>query len=244
MLRLLIVLSFSIALLAFGVNVFKETERKVREETYLNKNEFVSEFNDFINLYNKTSLTKDEIKELKIKYNNLKNKVSNNDLKNLNQKIELKEAILHLFLAEDELNKAFKIQSALAVSPETPHPLADDLLDKSKNNYEISKRIFDSLYELNNDSEFNFILNFYKGVVYHRYLQMFSDQQTAKEYLNMTLNAYKQALKHKDADINTTVNLELLLKDPQNGGSGNGEPKDTKTKMLNQAASGNNLKGN
>jgi hypothetical protein len=50
-----------------------------------------------------------------------------------------------------------------------------------------------------------------KGCIYFRHLQLLSTPDNAEETFLNSLNAFKNSLKYKDKDLNSQINIELLL---------------------------------
>ncbi len=166
---------------------------------------------------------------------------------------KLKLTIVDFLVAEELLDRARALQASLASPPEPsppgittppkpspPHPLAMQMFQKAVPLYENSKKTIDTLYE-NKDEKYNFLLNYTKGEVYHRYLQLFGTEETAKELLAQTVVFYKKALNYKPNDMNTVINIELLINDAA-GMNGMG-PQQQRNKLLNQMPGSGRSKG-
>jgi hypothetical protein len=185
--------------------------------------------------------------------------------KHLQEKVgplaKLKLAVLSFEKAEKHLDRARGLQAALAEPPGQPtpdpqnpmimvqppppkiHPLAMAEFQKSVPLYESSKKEIDRLSEIKGDDRYNFLLNYSKGEIYHRYLHLFATQETAPQLLAQAVTYYKHALRHKPGDTDTVINIELLIKDSQ-GMGGQGQPQQQRNRLLNQQPGSGRSKGN
>lgn len=124
--------------------------------------------------------------------------------------------------------------------PEPPriyHPLTMLNLEKAFALYDKARKESEKLKE-GDDSDFNFHMNYMKGEIYYRILELMSDQESAPELFNQTLSYYKFALRSRNNDVNTTINIELLIKN-QNSLMGNSSsPQARKKQMLNSGKFG------
>jgi len=157
------------------------------------------------------------------------------DIKNI-----MKFKIATNYCAEGE--RSLEIAKSLYFSinaglPDLKPPVQAEL-DKAIKGWNDAKKYIDQTKEMD-DVNFNFSLNFLKGNIYFRLLQM-ADSNKAKDYFDKCLTSYKDALKFRHRDVNTIINIELLIKASQNMSSSEGEKKQS---ILNQAGIGN-LKGN
>lgn len=155
-------------------------------------------------------------------------------LEKLNFKVEnkyydLKVCTLKFQRAEGLLNRAREVQKELVKPKEMPyiretpgvveekeeiHPLALSLLKEAIELYKNCKEECDKLVE-NEDIDFNFALNYLKGEIYFRNLELLATPETMKELFEQTIGSFKNALKAKPRDIDTIVNIELLLKNSE-----------------------------
>ena len=92
-----------------------------------------------------------------------------------------------------------------------PHPLVVEALNEALKLYKESKDEIDLVSEIGNSNDFNFVLNYTKGEIYFRTTQFLSDEETALEYFNQTVESFKKALKFNPRNINTEINIELLI---------------------------------
>ena len=92
-----------------------------------------------------------------------------------------------------------------------PHPLVLEALNDAIKLYEESKDEIDLVGEIGNSNDFNFVLNYTKGEIYFRSTQFLSNKETAVEYFNQTVESFKKALKFNPRNINTEINIELLI---------------------------------
>lgn len=151
--------------------------------------------------------------------------------------ITLKRAVLLFSKAEDYLRKAVEIENAVAAQgpmpphdPENPdssaeqlpppqpappqrelHPLTLINLNKATALYERARKEAEKLKDTGNP-DFDYHLNYIKGEIYYRILELMADADSAQEIFNQTLTYYKYALRSRNSDINTVVNIEILIK--------------------------------
>lgn len=162
--------------------------------------------------------------------------------------IILKRSRLLFDEAEKYLQKAIEIEKATFVEtpmppadqpppPKALHPLTVINFQKAANLYEKARKEIDKLKDKNFDFDlllngFYYNLNYLKGEIYYRILEFLADQNSAQELFNQTLTFYKYALRERPSDINTIVNIELLIKN-QNNIIGSANPQMIRKKMLN-----------
>ena len=206
--------------------------------------------NSFIDKFNKAKSKQD--------YKNLETGLANLSKKHqelLGPQIKLKLAVFDFEAAEDLLDRARALQQSLtdpmltqkSDAKETAslkvHPSALSLFEKSIPLYQNAKKEVDRLNEAKDDPDYNFRLNYIKGEVYHRYTQLFGNEETARELFNQTVVYYKQALRFKPADTNTVINIELLIRDEDGMAGPRTNPSQTRSKLLNQAPGSGRYKG-
>jgi tetratricopeptide (TPR) repeat protein len=97
------------------------------------------------------------------------------------------------------------------VPAKVPHPLVVEALNDALKLYKESKDEIDLVGEIENSNDFNFVLNYTKGEIYFRATQFLSNEETAAEYFNQTVESFKKALKFNPRNINTEINIELLI---------------------------------
>lgn len=161
---------------------------------------------------------------------------------NLLSYIKLKDARLQFYKAEEDLQTAVDLESALAPEGRTElNPLTVAALKKAVAGYDNIRKQVDNLTDGPN-MDFNYHVNYLRGCVYHRILQFASDETNAQELFNQTLQHYKNALRYHPADINTVINIELLIKDQQDLANNAGQPKGQRQRkqMLNIKKAGLN----
>lgn len=222
----------------------------------------VTRLNDFVDKFNGAK-SKDDYRILEAGLSKLPKK--HQDL--MGPQIKLKLAVFDFEEAEDLLDRARGLQQSLTVPQPPPppaithydhhgqpvhgqppappvkiHPAAMAMFEKAVPLYHNAKKEMDRLSEAKGDADYNFRLNYIKGEVYHRYTQLFATQETAKELFNQTVTYYKTALRYKPADINTVINIELLIRDEQ-GMGGAGQPQQQRNKLLNQQPGSGRSKG-
>ena len=176
-----------------------------------------------------------------VKLNEIKRQINNNklDVKNVQEDLSpylaLRRAVAFFDEAESNLFRGLDIQRSVAIpqaEEQEMHPLTRESLQKAAECYEKARKEVDNISE-NKDVAFNYNLNYIKGEIYYRYLQYMSDQDNAQELFNQTLNCYKNALKYRMADINTVVNIELLIKNKSAFIGDAANPQAKKKQMLN-----------
>lgn len=156
----------------------------------------------------------------------------------------LKKASLLFKQGELYLEKAKLIEKALE-APETPpvqgQPLPErpplnrltlENLKKSFDAYENARKEIEKYIEIG-DNDFDYNLGYLKGEIYFRYLQYLSTQETSEELFNQTLLNYKQALKYKPSDIDSVINIELLIKNQMSLMGNASRPSNRRKQMLN-----------
>jgi hypothetical protein len=121
--------------------------------------------------------------------------------------------------------------------PQQYHPLTVEMLKKATDFYERARKEADKLTE-SADADFNFGLNYLKGEIYYRYLEFLADNDTAQELFNQTLNYFKLALRHRPGDIDTVVNVELLIKNQSSLLANSNNPQAKRKQMLNVRKAG------
>jgi len=183
--------------------------------------------------------------------------LSNQNKEMLSPYVSLKKASLLFNRGEYYLKKAIEIESAVVIQqpagppmedPDNPngeliqaprqyHPLTDEMLKKATDLYEEARKEADKLTE-GADNDFNYSLNYLKGEIYYRYLELLADNDTAQELFNQTLGYYKIALRYKPGDIDTVVNVELLIKNQSSLLANANNPKAKRKQMLNVRKAG------
>lgn len=145
--------------------------------------------------------------------------------------IALKKSLLYFNEAEGFLMRAVEIETAVGGDSQSINPLAQASLNKAIDLYDKARKEVELLKDTN-DANFNFSANYLKGEIYYRLLEFVADRESAVEIFNQTLTYYKMALRSKPGDINTVVNIELLIKN-QNRLLGNAaDPQQKKKQML------------
>jgi tetratricopeptide (TPR) repeat protein len=170
--------------------------------------------------------------------------------------ITLKRAALYFNEAEEYLRKAAEIENAVASvqppppppmpsdpeNPENPepvpppavprelHPLTLINFNKAVDLYEKARKEGEKLKDTGR-ADFDYHMNYLKGEIYYRILQFMADPEAAHEIFNQTLTYYKYALRNRTSDINTIINIEILIKN-QNSLLANANPQAKKRQML------------
>jgi hypothetical protein len=171
--------------------------------------------------------------------------------------ISLKRATCWFNEAEDYLRKAIEIERAVAsvpqdqpmpsaTDPENPdnpeqipppqrsrelHPLTLINFNKAIALYEKARKECEKLKD-SFDTDFDYHTNYLKGEIYYRILELVADQESAPALFNQTLTYYKYALRSRSNDMNTIINIEILIKN-QNELVGNAGNPQRKKQMLN-----------
>lgn len=151
--------------------------------------------------------------------------------------ITLKRAAFLFDEAEDYLRKAIEIENAVAVPNQGPpmpppepensdhspeqipppqaqrelHILTLANLNKAMVLYEKARKEAEKLKDIGNPN-FDYHMNYLKGEIYYRILELMADPDSAQELFNQTLTYYKYALRSRNRDVNTVVNIEILIK--------------------------------
>lgn len=147
--------------------------------------------------------------------------------------IELKSLVLQFRKAEDLIARASALQNSIKPIPEPTqtvpvetyetepppppkpvelHPFVEEMVNEIVKLYADLKKRVDVLEERQDDPEFNFLLNYTKGVIYFRHTQFFAKPDNVKELFDRTVKYFKVALRNKPDDLNTIINVELLIK--------------------------------
>lgn len=124
--------------------------------------------------------------------------------------IDLKKAVYAFDKAEIELSKTLKLVEAMGESG--PSALVLETYFHSLELYKEAKIAVDQLNEIKGDDEYNFSLDYLKGEVYYRILQLVALPEEALDIFNQTVDAFKKALLIRPRDINTEINVEILRK--------------------------------
>lgn len=243
----LIVLAYASHLyLDYKQSQFVKTDTSAAKEIYDNQNAY----NDMSLLINKAeSLEHIEIIE------SLMPDLSKQNREKLAPYITLKKASLLFNQGEYYLKRASEIEGSV-VEPKQPpmisddpenqggqlppqqyHPLTVEMVKKAVDFYERARKEADKLTE-SADADFNFGLNYLKGEIYYRYLEFLADNDTAQELFNQTLNYFKLALRHRPGDIDTVVNVELLIKNQSSLLANSNNPQAKRKQMLNVRKAG------
>lgn len=169
--------------------------------------------------------------------------------------LALKKSTIIFNEAEDYLRKAIEIERAATLPPEPPpmppatneagevipppqpqprelHPLTLANLNKATALYEKARKEMEKVKDTG-DANFDYHMNYLKGEIYYRLLELVADQESAPELFNQTLTYYKYALRNRNNDINTVINIEILIKNQNDLTGGNNQPQARKRQMLN-----------
>lgn len=169
---------------------------------------------------------------------------------NIMPTLMLRRSVLLFGEAEELLQKAIEIERAVVLPPQPMppidqhdnpeqippparelHPLTLVNLNKAIALYEKARKNTEALKD-DGTADFNYHLNYLKGEIYYRMLELVADQESAQEIFNQALTYYKYALRSRNNDMNTVINIELLIK---NGGglvNNAGNPQAKKKQLL------------
>lgn len=256
---------FCVLLLAVGGGLvfygkYHADQVEIAKEEYEEQLIYVKLQNDFLDDFEKAKTKRDFsilASELQLLPDDLKAQMA--------PKVELGLVTALLADADAIFERARKLQSALTVPPPPPppttsldtsdgyqptpepptpkiHPAAQELADRAIPIYEEIRTRVDKIPEIKGDQKFNYLLHYTKGEIYFRYLQILGTEENSRELFNQTLTEYKLALQCKPGDVNTVVNIELLIKENQSGGGQGGGNR--QQKMLNQQAGFGRSTGN
>ncbi len=150
--------------------------------------------------------------------------------------VSIKKARLLFLEAEKYFHQAVEIENALANSENQSRSinyLTQRSLDKAIGFWEKARKETELIKDDIGDDKFKFHLNYIKGEIYYRTLQFMSDKESSKEVFKQTVTYYRQALKYRPNDINTVVNIELLIKNESELGGGGADNQAKKKQILN-----------
>lgn len=244
----------SLIALAYASHLYLDQKSKSAKDTIQSKEIYDNQnaFNNMTLLINKAeSLDHIEVIEC------LMPDLSEQDRVKLAPYVSLKKASLLFNQAEYYLRRAAEIESSVVApepkpmpmvedfenpveqlpQPQQYHPLTVEMLKKATDLYERARKEAEKLTE-GADIDLNFSLNYLKGEIYYRYLELLADNDTAQELFNQTLNYYKLALRYKPGDIDTVVNVELLIKNQSSLLANANNPNAKRKQMLNVRKAG------
>ena len=121
--------------------------------------------------------------------------------------LNLKIARWHFLLAEEKIYRARQLAE---LTEEDSSPFVDHYINESFAHYQKAKEKIDELLEATNDDVYNFHLYYTKGNIYYRVLMFLAKQDEAMEIFNQTALAWETALRFKNKDVDTEINLEVL----------------------------------
>jgi len=251
--RLLFGLVF-VAIGVFAVHYFSNAEKDAEDELTLKINKSYDEQvldNSIRNAVNKAKSIGD-LEKAELDMQGLPKQYQERIAPN----IALRKAAIWFNEAEECLRRAIEIENAAVVPPGPPpmpmadpenpdepepipapqpqrelHPLTVDSLNRAFALYEKARKESEKLKD-GDDLDFNYHMNYLKGEIYYRVLEFLAEPDTAQELFNQALTYYKYALRNRNNDINTVVNIELMIKN-QNSLLGNAAgPQARKKQML------------
>ena len=227
------------------------------KETLLKEISDINEFSEVIS----TTKSKEKLLVLQARVKDL----SESNRLRLEPNLQLAIAIVTFEEGEVYLAKAVEVNNALTLPPPPPpapmidkttgqpipqvpppapplHPLVVKNLEAAFESYKLARELCDHIQQTGNDN-FNFSLNYFKGEVYYRHTQFLSTPETAKELFDQTLICWKHALRYKPRDIDTVVNIELLIKNQNQMLSNSVQPSTNRPQMLPPQAGRGKTKG-
>lgn len=143
------------------------------------------------------------------------------DRKNLEMILDLRIAEQYYLLAEEKIWRARQMVGLLDKTDYFTHPFVNKYIDEGFDYYRKAKELIDALTEIEGDSDYNFRFYYARGNIYYRVLLFLASQDEAPEIFNQTALAWEAALRFKEKDVSTEINLELLNKKRQElGGLG------------------------
>jgi hypothetical protein len=143
----------------------------------------------------------------------------------------------------DPQNPNWAPQPPQPPQPPKIHPSVQAIVEKAIPLYEDAKKRIDRVQEQKGDSNFNYSMHYLKGEIYFRHLQILATKETQQELFRQTMNEYKLALRERPGDNDTSINIEILIKEAKGGGGGD-DPNGRQNKMLNQSVGFGRTKGN
>jgi hypothetical protein len=226
--KLVVGLGFLAAMVVVGIYFYKAQEKSTQTAIAKADKEFDDQWNEHKARYliNSASTQREltEAEEVVVRLPKVRKE-------HLSTYVNLKRSLFYFNEAEDYLRKAVEIEVA-AGDGQNLHPLAKSALEKAIVLYEKSRKEAEKLKETG-DPNIDFSINYLKGEIYYRFLELAVDKEMAAEIFNQTVTYYKQALRNKPNDINTVVNIELLIKNQSRllGGAAT-DPQQKKKQML------------
>lgn len=240
-----LIFSLGLALTGAGLLVYNHYHEQTRQLAENRKDVLIKEVEEVNELSRLISSAKNKNELLA-----LQNRVKRVSDKRLEPVLQLAIAIAIFEDGEFNLAKAIEVNNALALPPGPPppgptlfdspksppppplHPLVVKNLDAAFEHYKEAKESCDRIQQQSGNNDFNFSLNYFKGQVYYRHTQFLSTPETAKELFDQTLVCWKHALSYKTRDIDTVINIELLIKNQQQMLSGAIQPGNQRPQML------------
>ncbi len=134
----------------------------------------------------------------------------------IRSQLELALAIAYYETAEDRL---YRTQSLLVLYGNLPsndmNPLVMENYNSALENYKKAKEEIDKIKEIKGDDDFNFALQYARGNVYYRVLQILAEDDEKREFFEQTALAWERALDFRVKDQDAQINLELLKTNQQ-----------------------------
>lgn len=225
------------AMLSFGIGWWHKT-KSVNAAWLLEKARQEQENKQAADFYEKLSAASD-IKDLELIDDDYE-KLPPDWKKEFKPIVDLKRATYTFEEAESELARV--IQLVDITKDKKAHPLAEKTFLNSLRLYKEAKAGVDRLNEIKNNDEYNFCLYYLKGEIYYRTLELVAAPEEVPSIFNQTVDAYKRALLIKNRDINTEINVEILIKRKSELLSRGNEPGSQKIQRLIQQGVGSGRK--
>lgn len=180
----------------------------------------------------------------------LNKNLKNLELQNYGPYVSLKLAIHKFIEAENSFNRTKLLYASLKGGNKL-HPLVQENLDKTIRLYEECREMADRMGDFNDSKvgdpnhEYNFCLNYLKGEIYYRHLELLSKPETVRDLMTQTITYFRNALEYKPGDLNTVINIEILIKNREQMMAIANDPGAQKQQALIQKMAGSgNSKGN
>ncbi|MFH1759071.1 MAG: hypothetical protein ABH822_00735 [Patescibacteria group bacterium] len=134
------------------------------------------------------------------------------DERELRPQLDLAFAEYYFQEAEDNIFRARSIIEATGESAEKDgvNVIADQYINRAFDYYRQAKEKIDALPEIVGNDGYNFHLYYTKGNIYFRYLLLMAQREEALEIFNQTAQSWGTALRFKEKDLDTEMNLEML----------------------------------
>jgi len=171
----------------------------------------------------------DSFQEL-VELKEIANSLNEDDKERFLRVVGLKFAQRHYLLAEAKIWRARRL---VELTEGDDSPFIEHYVNESIDHYQKAKEEIDALLEATDDDVYNFCLYYTRGNIYYRVLLFIAESDEATEIFNQTAAAWEDALRFRNKDVETEINLELLYKNrDQLMGNGPGRGRGEKVRML------------